>query len=148
MPPHDTDPFTGFNFMVDLGGIGGEDTLAGGFKEVVGLGVSIDQLEYRVGSEKSSAVRKFAGVRHFSNVTLKRGFLTDTRLWDWVNTDPPDKRTVVITLLDEQRAPKVRFVLRQAWICKWEGPDLNANGNDVAIETVELTHEGLEVHVD
>ena len=55
--PLDTDPFTGFNFMVDLGGIGGEDTLAGGFKEVVGLGVSIDQLEYRVGSEKSSAVR-------------------------------------------------------------------------------------------
>ena len=52
--PHDTDPFTGFNFMVDLGGIGGEDTLAGGFEEVVGLGVSIDQLEYRVGSEKSS----------------------------------------------------------------------------------------------
>jgi phage tail-like protein len=146
--PHDTDPFTGFNFMVDLGGIGGEDTFAGGFEEVLGLGVSIDQLEYRVGSEKSSGVRKFPGTRRFSNVTLKRGLLTDTRLWDWINTDPPDKRTVVITLLDEQRVPKVRFVLRQAWICKWEGPDLNAKGNDVAIETVELSHEGLEVHVD
>ena len=146
--PHDTDPFTGFNFMVDLGGIGGEDTLAGGFKEVEGLGVSIDQLEYRDGNEKSSSVRKFPGLRHFSNVTLKRGFLTDTRLWDWINSDPPDKRTVVITLLDEQRASRVRFVLHQAWPCKWSGPHLNAKGNDVAIESIELTHEGLEVDVE
>jgi phage tail-like protein len=146
--PHDTDPFTGFNFMVDLGGIGGEDTLAGGFKDVEGLEVSIDQLEYRDGNEKSSSVRKFPGLRHFSNVTLKRGFLTDTRLWDWINADPPDKRTVVITLLDEQRMPKVRFVLRQAWPVKWSGPDLHAKGTDVAMESLELTHEGLEVHVD
>jgi phage tail-like protein len=146
--PHDTDPFTGFNFIVDLGGIGGEDTLAGGFKDVDGLEVSIDQLEYRNGNEKSSSVRKFPGLRHFSNVTLKRGFLTDTRLWDWINADPPDKRKVVITLLDEQRVPKVRFLLRQAWPVKWSGPDLHAKGNDVAMESLELTHEGLELNVD
>ena len=74
--PHDIDPFTGLNFMVDLGGIGGEDSLAGGFKDVEGLEVSIDQLEYRVGNEKSSSVRKLPGMRRFSNVTLRRGFLT------------------------------------------------------------------------
>jgi phage tail-like protein len=145
---HDTDPFTGFNFTVALGGIGGEDMLAGGFQQVEGLGVSIDQLEYRVGNEKSSGVRKLPGLRRYPNVTLKRGLLRDTRLWEWIDTDPPDKRTVVITLLDEQRVPQVRFVLRQAWICKWEGPSLNAIGNEVAIESIELTHEGLEVHVD
>jgi phage tail-like protein len=148
MPPHDTDPFTGFNFMVDLGGIGGEDQPAGGFMLVEGLGVTIDQLEYRVGNEKSSTVRKLPGLRRYSNLTLKRGFLTDTRLWDWINADPPDKRTVVITMLDEQRVPRVRFVLHQAWICKWEGPELNAKGTEVAIESIELSHEGLEVHVD
>ena len=147
MPPHDTDPFTGHNFMVDIGA-GGEDMPAGGFQEVEGLGVSIDQLEYRVGNEKSSGVRKLPGLRRYTNVILKRGLLTDTRLWDWIATDPPDKRTVVITLLDEQGVPHVRFVLRQAWICKWEGPALNAKGNDVAIESVELAHEGLEVHAD
>jgi phage tail-like protein len=146
--PHDTDPFTGFNFMVALGDIGGEDTLRGGFQEVEGIGVSIDELEYRDGNEPYSGVRKFPGVRRFSNVTLKRGLLTDTRLWDWINSDPPDKRTVVITLLDEQRVPHVRFVLRQAWPVKWSGPHLNAKGNDVAIESVELTHEGLEVQVE
>jgi phage tail-like protein len=145
---HDTDPFTGFNFLVALGDIGGEDELAGGFQVVEGLGVSIDQIEYRVGNEKQSGVRKLAGMRRFPNVTLRRGFLTDTRLWDWINTDPPDKRTVVITLLDEQRAARVRFVLRQAWPSKWSGPELNAQGNDVAIESVELTHEGLEVQSD
>jgi phage tail-like protein len=144
---HNTDPFTGYNFMVALGDVGGEDEIAGGFHEVAGLGVSIDEVDYRVGNEKSSGVRKFPGLRHYSNVTLKRGFLTDTRLWDWIDTDPPDKRTVVITLLDEQRNPQVRFVLRQAWPVKWSGPHLNATSSDVAIETLELTHEGLEVHV-
>jgi phage tail-like protein len=78
-------------------------------------------VDYRVGNEKSSGVRKFPGLRHYSNVTLTRGFLTDTRLWDWIDTDPPDKRTVVITLLDEQRNPQVRFVLRQAWPVKCSG---------------------------
>jgi phage tail-like protein len=146
--PHDTDPFTGFNFIVDLGGIGGEDTPAGGFKDVEGLEVTIDVLEYRVGNDKTSNVRKLPGLRKFSNVTLKRGFLTDTRLWDWINADPPDKRNVVITLLDEQRASRVRFVLRQAWPVKWSGPDLHAKGTDVAMESLELTHEGLEVQVD
>jgi phage tail-like protein len=144
---HNTDPFTGYNFMVALGDVGGEDEIAGGFHEVAGLGVSIDEVDYRVGNEKSSGVRKFPGLRHYSNVTLKRGFLTDTRLGDWIDTDPPDKRTVVITLLDEQRNPQVRFVLRQAWPVKWSGPHLNATSSDVAIETLELTHEGLEVHV-
>jgi phage tail-like protein len=144
---HNTDPFTGFNFMVALGDIGGEDQLAGGFQEVEGLAVSIDAVEYRVGNEKTSGVRTFPGLRRYSKVTLKRGLLTDTRLWDWIDADPPDKRTVVITLLDEQRVPQVRFVLRQAWPCKWTGPDLNATASDVAIESVELTHEGLEVHV-
>ena len=63
--PHNTDPFTGYNFMVALGDIGGEDQIAGGFHEVEGLGVSIDEVEYRVGNEKSSGVRKIAGLRRY-----------------------------------------------------------------------------------
>ncbi len=144
---HTTDPFTGFNFIVALGDTGGEDQIAGGFSQVEGLTVSIDQIEYRVGNEKSSGVRKLPGLRRYTNVTLKRGLLTDTRLWEWINTDPPDKRTVTITLLDEQRVPQVRFVLRQAWPCKWSGPDLNAKTSEVAIEELELAHEGLELDV-
>jgi phage tail-like protein len=142
---HDTDPFTAFNFLVALGEIGGEDQIVGGFQEVEGLGVSIDQIEYRVGSEKSLSVRKFPGLRRYPNVTLKRGLLTDTRLWDWINADPPDKRTVTITLLDEQRVAQMRFVLRQAWPCGWSGPRLIASHTELAVESVEITHEGLEV---
>jgi phage tail-like protein len=145
---HGVDPFTAYNFLVALGGIGGEDLIAGGFEEVEGLGVSIDQVEYRVGNEKSAGVRKFPGLRRYSNVTLKRGLLADTRLWDWISLDPPDKRTVTITLLDEERLPQVRFVLRHAWPCGWSGPHLHASHSGVAIEALELTHEGLEVHVD
>jgi phage tail-like protein len=145
--PHNTDPFAGFNFTVALGDIGGEDQLAGGFQVVEGLGVAIDEIEYRLGNEKTSGVRKFPGLRRYPNVTLKRGLLADTRLWDWIASDPPDKRTVVITLLDEERVPQVRFVLRQAWPRKWTGPELNASSSDVAMESLELAHEGLEVHV-
>jgi phage tail-like protein len=143
---HDTDPFTAFNFLVALGEIGGEDQISGGFQEVEGLGVSIDQVEYRVGSEKSSSLRKFPGLRRYPNVTLKRGLLTDTRLWDWINADPPDKRMVTITLLDEQRVAQLRFVLRQAWPCGWSAAGLMASHTALAVESVELTREGLEVH--
>jgi phage tail-like protein len=144
---HDVDPFTALNFLVALGDVGDPEQIAGGFYDVDGLGVFIDQVEYRVGNEKSSGVRKLPGLRHYPNVTLKRGFLTDTRLWDWINADPPDKRIVTITLLDEQRNPQLRFVLRQAWPCRWSGPHLNAGYSAVAMESLELTHEGLEVHV-
>ena len=144
---HDVDPFTSLNFLVALGDVGDPDQLAGGFSDVDGIGVFIDQVEYRVGNEKASAVRKFPGLRHYPNVTLKRGLLADTRLWDWINADPPDKRTVTITLLDEQRTPQVRFVLRQAWPCRWSGPHLSATHSALALESLELTHEGLDVHV-
>jgi phage tail-like protein len=138
------DPYTRFNFTVDLGdGLG--DTPAGGFRKVRGLGSSIDPIEYRNGNDPEQHSRKLPGLRHYSNVTLKRGVLTDLRLWQWIASDPPDRRNVIITMLDAQRVPVLRFVLHDAWPCRWTGPRLNAKHSKVAIESLELCHERLEL---
>lgn len=146
MSPRNGDPHTRFNFLVDLGD-GAGDLPAGGFRKVKGLGSSIDPIEYRNGNDKTPAARKLPGLRHYSNVTLKRGVVSDLRLWQWISSEPPDRRTVVITLLDQQRVAVLRYVLHDAWPCKYEGPRLNAKGSDVAIETLELCHERLEIEI-
>jgi phage tail-like protein len=141
--PHD-DPHTRFNFVVDLGD-GSGDLPAGGFRKVRGLGTRIDPLEYRSGNDPELHTRKLPGLRHYDNVILKRGVTGDLRLWQWIAADPPDRRTVTITMLDRQGTAVLRFILHNAWPCRWTAPQLNAKGNEVAIETIELCHERLEV---
>lgn len=140
------DPHARFNFVVDLGD-GTGDGPAGGFRKVTGLGARIDPIEYRNGNDPDAAVRKLPGLRHYDNVTLKRGVVSGIGLWQWIASEPPDRRNVTITLLDEQRVPVLRFVLHNAWPCRWVGPTLNAKGSDVAVEALELCHERLEVEL-
>lgn len=139
-----SDPHTRFNFVVDLGD-GSGDLPAGGFRKVRGLGTSIDPVEYRNGNDPEMHTRKLPGLRHYGNVTLKRGVTSDLRLWQWIAAEPPDRRTVTITMLDRDRTPVLRYVLHNAWPCKYSGPALNAKGNEVAIESIELCHERLEI---
>ena len=136
------DPFAAFNFLVDIQGV-----TKAGFSEVSGLAAEVTPIEYREGGENSLTVRKLPGLVKYPNIVLKRGYTTDLSLWNWFKTvlDGKALRTVVsITLLDDQRRPVARWVAREAWPCKYEGPDLNAKGNGVAIETLEICHEGLE----
>jgi phage tail-like protein len=144
MPHPNGDPHTRFSFVVDLGD-GAGDSPAGGFRKVRGLGTSIDPVEYRSGNDPDMHPRKLPGMRHYGNVTLKRGVTADLGLWQWIAAEPPDRRTVTITMLNPEREPVLRFILHNAWPCKYEGPKLNAKGNDVAIETLELCHERLEI---
>lgn len=138
------DPYGGYNFLVDLG-TGQTEGPGAAFREVTGLGTSIDVVEYRVGNDPEPHVRKLPGLRKYTNVVLKRGLTTDTSLWDWLAADPPDRRTVSIIVLDDQRTPVMRFVLRQAWPCRWTGPGLDAESSAVLIETLELCHERLDL---
>jgi phage tail-like protein len=140
------DPHTRFTFAVDLGDGAGE-IAAGGFRKVRGLGSSIETIELRDGGDPGQPARKLPGLRHYSNVTLKRGIITDLRLWQWIDGDPPERRTVTITMLDAKGSPALRFVLHKAWPCRWVGPSLTAKGSRMAIETLELCHERLEVAV-
>ncbi|HTL01590.1 MAG TPA: phage tail protein, partial [Vicinamibacterales bacterium] len=140
--PNRNDPFGAFNFSVEIDGV-----TTTSFSEVSGLDAEIEPIEYRTGDEDIT-VRKIPGLRKYSNITLKRGFTPDLSLWNWMKQGLAGKvmrANMSITLLDGARQPVLRWNVREAWPCKWEGPDLNAKGNDIAIETLEICHEGIEL---
>lgn len=143
MPTGDRrDPYAGFNFLVEIDGI-----TRAAFSECSGLSTDTDPIEYRNGSEDIT-VRKIPGLKKFANISLKRGMTKDLELWDWRKTvlDGTTKRkSGSIVLLNEAREPAMRWNFREGWPTKWEGPSLNATGNAVAIETLEIAHEGLEL---
>ena len=137
------DPYGSFDFLVEIDGIA-----RASFSEASGLDSSIDIVEYREGGDNPTT-RKLPGRSKFSNITLKYGTTTDAELFkwhrQWVNGDPAAQRkNGSIVLLDRQGVERVRWNFVNAWPTKWTGPSFNAKGNDVAIETLELAHEGLE----
>ncbi len=136
-----TDPLRGFNFRIEI------DNLAiGSFSEVSGLSSEGEAAEYREGTDAVNTVRKLIGLRKYMNITLKRGFIPNTELWDWytnIINGVNDRRNGSIILMDEEHNDAMRWNFENGWINKVEGPGLNATGNEVAIETVEIVHEGL-----
>ena len=140
-PPKRDDPYKAFNFVVEIDGIA-----RAAFSEVGGLESETAVIEYRVGGEPST-VRKLPGLTRYSNIVLRRGVTKDAELWNWRQTvvqGNVDRRNGSIILLDDDGTEVVRWNFFHGWIAKWEGPTLNAKGNEVAIETVEIAHEGLE----
>ena len=144
MPPAARrDPFKNYSFLVEIDGIA-----SAAFKSVSGLAAEAEVIEYREGSDVLSSSRKLPGRVRYPNVTLKRGITTSHDLWDWWQTvvdGPVQRRNVAIILLDNSRTPVLRWLLRNAWIAKIEAPNFEAGGNEVAIESIELAHEGLEL---
>ena len=142
MPVRRDNPYANFNFVVELGG---EE--AGGFSEVDLPSGEIEVIEYREGADKVSAARKLPGRVKYPNVVLERGLAGRLELFDWwkaVRDGSLDRRNVTITLLDEARSPVQRWMLRNAWPTKLAYSRLDARANEVAIETLELAHEGFE----
>lgn len=149
MPPvYREDPYPGYNFLVVVNGVS-EDGAAvqGSFSEVSGLGVEITPIEYRNGSEDIT-VRKLPGLKKFTNITLKRGITGDLGFWNWVVSamdGQVQRADGSVILLDESRQEVMRFNFRRGWPTKWEGPALNSTSNEIAIEMIEICHEGLEI---
>jgi phage tail-like protein len=136
------DPYKAFYFLVEIDGIG-----RAAFSEVTGLESETAVIEYRFGGELNT-VRKLPGLTKYANIVLRRGITKDDELWNWrkaVVDGSVERRDGSITLLDDARNEVVRWNFRNGWPCKWEGPDLNAESNEVAIETLEIAHEGLEL---
>ena len=134
------DPYGAFNFIVEIDGIA-----VAGFAECSGLTTETEVIEYREGSDRSG-VRKIPGLTKYANITLKHGLTQNRDLWNWRRTVVDgniDRRSGAIVLLDAERQPVARWLFREGWPCKWEGPTLRARGNEVAIETLEISHEGL-----
>ena len=136
-----TDPFASFNFKLEIEGI----TVAG-FSEATGLNQESNVIDYREGQEPITP-RKLPGLNKFGNITLKRGISPDLSVYNWrktVTDGDIERRNASIVLHNEKHEEVVRWNLVNAWPSKYVGPDLKANANEVAIETVELTHEGVE----
>ena len=139
-------PIPKFHFSVDWGGT------RIGFTEVSGLDVQLDVIEYREGASPEYHKIKMPGMHKFSNITLKRGtFKGDNQYFEWLNTvqlNKIERRDVTITLLNENHEPVVTWQVKKAWPIKVQSTDLKADGNEVAIETLELAHEGLTMRFE
>lgn len=122
------------------------DGAAGGFSECSGLELTMQAEEYREGGN-NAAVLKFAARATWSNVVLKRGVTGSSDLWDWHFSfieGRGKRRDGVIVLLDESRQPRQAWYFRRGLPVKYSGPSLNATQNSVAIEAIEIAHEGLQ----
>ena len=136
-------PLPKFHFQVEWGGA------SIGFTEVSGLDVQTDPIEYRDGASPEYVKTKMPGMQKFSNITLKRGtFRGDNDFYNWWNTvalNTIERRNVTISLLNENHEPVIVWKVKNAWPIKVQSTDLKADGNEVAIESIELVHEGLVI---
>ena len=137
------DPFRNMRYLLEISGI-----VQAGFSDVTIPDASSDPIEYREGNEDIT-VRKLPGLNKYGNVTLKWGITTDSiELFNWRKQVMQGKmkdarRTLAIILQDEEGNPAARWEFREAWPSKYNAPDLSAKGNDVAIEELEIVHEGM-----
>jgi phage tail-like protein len=136
------DPYGQFNFIIEIDGV-----VKGGFSEASGLTTDTNVIEYRNGNEITTT-RKLPGLMKYNNIMLKRGWTQDRSLWEWrkkVIDGKTQRASGAIVLLDEARQEALRWNFREGWPSKWEGPALNGKTSEVAIETLEIAHEGLEL---
>lgn len=139
----DSNPYQHYNFLVEIDGVP-----RAGFTEVSGMTTDTDPIPYREGADKALHARMLTGLRKYTPIVCKRGWTQDKFLWQWrldIIRGTVQRRGADIVLLDEQRNEVLRWRVSEAWISKWETTPLNAKTNEVAIESIELQHEGLEL---
>lgn len=119
------------------------------FQEVSGLDVEAQVIEYRSGDSSVFSTIKMPGLKKYANITMKKGiFKSDNKFWDWFNQikmNTIKRGPVTISLLDDEGKPTMVWTLTNAWPTKITGTDLKADGNEVAIESIEVAHEGLRI---
>jgi phage tail-like protein len=136
------DPLRGFKFKVQIEGIA-----RAGFREVSGLDAGTDAVDYREGDEV--VIRKLAGLQKYSNITLKRGITDDQDIWKWRTMVIDGKikearKNGQIIAFDDEGKEAAEWTFTNGWPTKWTGPTFNATANEVAIDTLEIAHEGLK----
>lgn len=150
-------PLTKMNFLVSAEGVSG----VAAFTEVTGFEASVDVIEFRQGNAHSLAPVKLPGLVKHGNVTLKMGYTTDSGFKEWIMACVSEARKemqrkdVSIELIDinggapeskvESITGKTVWILKNAWVTKYNGPDLNSTASEVAIESVELAYEELGI---
>ena len=135
-----TDPYRNYAFLVEIDGI-----TQAGFAECSGFGATTDVIEYREGGENATP-RKLPGATKYPNITLRWGLTDSTELYDWyqeVVRGRVQRKNGSIIVLDVAGEERRRWNFINGWPARWDGPDFSAKGNDVAIETLEIAHEGI-----
>ena len=134
------DPLRNFRFRLEIDGI-----QQAGFSEATVPDTSTDVIEYREGNETTPA-RKLPGLNKYGNISLKSGTTDSLDLYTWrkqIIDGNTQRKNIAIIVLDEAGNDKARFEFANAWPSKYDPADLNATGNAVAIETLEIVHEGM-----
>ena len=139
------DPFRSFNFRLEI-----DELPVAAFSDASGMTSEGDVVDYRTGVDIPLTARKRPGLRKYGPITLKRGMLLDSSLWDWyrnIAIGLKDRRNGSVILMDEERNDVLRWNFEAAWPTKIEGPALNAKGNEVAVESIELIVEDITLEV-
>jgi len=134
-------PLPKFHFQTEWGGT------KIGFSEITGLDVETEIIEYRDGASQEYSKVKMPGMQKFSNITMKRGvFQSDNEYFEWwnqVKLNKHERRDLTISLLNEEHEPVMVWKVKNAWPTKIQSTDLKADGNETAVEAIEIAHEGL-----
>jgi phage tail-like protein len=137
------DPYRNFKFRVEI-----DNVVEAHFSEVAIAETTTEAIDYREGTEPNH-VRKLPGLTKFGNITLKRGITDSMVIYQW-HKDIMDgkigskRKSLTIIVIDESGTDRARYVVSEAWPTKYDPSDLNAKGNEVAIELLELVNEGIE----
>ncbi len=136
-------PLPKFHFRVEWGG----QNL--GFSEVSGLNIETKPIEYRDGISPEFSKIKMPGLKEYPNITMKRGvFKGDNQFYEWFNTislNQVERRDITISLLNENHEPVVVWKVTNAFPLKIQSTDLKGDGSEVAIEQIDIAHEGLTI---
>lgn len=150
-------PLTKMNFLVSMA----ETSSVAAFSEVTGVEASVDVIEFRQGNSNSLAPVKIQGLVKHGNVTLKMGYTRNQDFKTWVmacvseTRGATERRDISIEMIDitngapsalvEATTSSPVWILKNAWVTKYTGPDLNASTSEVAMESVELAYEELTI---
>jgi phage tail-like protein len=118
-------------------------------QEVSGLKFTTDMIEYRYGDDQTFIKKKIPGLKKFDNITIKKGvFEDDKRFFEWwkdVQANKERRVDMVVSLLDEEHNPVMTWTIAKAFVLTLTSPDLNSTSNEIAVETIEIGHEGIEL---
>lgn len=140
-------PYRNFRYSVEMDGI-----TRGGFSEVSGMSLNVDVVEYREGDDLRNTPRKLPGLTKYGNITFKWGVISDMEVIEWLLTvassdqAPPtgiERKNITVTLIADDGTPGPQWTIINAWPCGYSIPDLNALGAEVAVESIEVVHEGI-----
>ncbi|MCI8294123.1 MAG: phage tail protein [Hespellia sp.] len=135
-----TYPHGKFRYKVEIDGLE-----AGGFSEASGFDASIDVIEYREGDMVQTPM-KIPGLKKYGNITLKQGVADSMVMYEWMIAGVEgevERKTITITILDETETAAASWQVINAWPTKYTAPDFNATSSEIAIESIEIAHEGM-----